>query len=267
MDASRAPLPVAAPPCELPPPRLLLRSGTSSHGRPPFRLGSRNSAHPSHCCSSPMACSPSSPRPAMARRPLLLLSRAAATPMDAQIFFSVPCSSSSQQQQSLRSSIFAHGRGPFLHGRPAPYLERPEISSSELLPCVAVGRPCYYLAPSSRSELHRRPAQQAARCSSTALRLASSSNFTAVFPPCPAPLQQPQPARPSTPQRRRCPCLSAVQIPAASLTQQRPMAAWCFASRLRARRIAAASHALRRRFGLPCATARSSSRHMCSNHD
>jgi hypothetical protein len=36
---------------------------------------------------------------------------------------------------------------------------------------------------------------------------------------------------------------------------------------LSARRIAAASHALRLRFGLPCATTRSSSRHMCSNHD
>jgi hypothetical protein len=38
---------------------------------------------------------------------------------------------------------------------------------SELLPCLAVGRPCHYLAPSSRSELHRRPAQQAARCNSS----------------------------------------------------------------------------------------------------
>jgi hypothetical protein len=36
---------------------------------------------------------------------------------------------------------------------------------------------------------------------------------------------------------------------------------------LSARRIAAASHALRLRFGRPCATTRSSSCHMCSNHD
>ena len=79
--------------------------------------------------------------------------------------------------------------------------------------------------------------------------------------------QQPPPARPSTPQHRRCPCLSVVQIPVASLTQQRPVAAWCFAPRLRARRIAAASHALQLRFGLPCATTHSSSRRMCSNHD
>ncbi|PWZ40086.1 hypothetical protein Zm00014a_005469 [Zea mays] len=36
---------------------------------------------------------------------------------------------------------------------------------------------------------------------------------------------------------------------------------------LGARRIAAAGHALRLRFGLPCATTRSYSRHMCNNHD
>eukprot|EP00267_Zea_mays_P025979 XP_008653759.1 uncharacterized protein LOC103633870 [Zea mays] len=45
---------------------------------------------------------------------------------------------------------------------------------SELLPCIVVGRRCrcHYLAHSSRSELHRRPAQQAARRSSMLLRLA-----------------------------------------------------------------------------------------------
>jgi hypothetical protein len=49
-------------------------------------------------------------------------------------------------------------------------------------PLRAVGRPCYYLAPSSRSELHHRPAQQATCCSSTVLRLASSSSFTTLLP-------------------------------------------------------------------------------------
>jgi hypothetical protein len=52
----------------------------------------------------------------------------------------------------------------------------PKASSpgSELLPCIAVGRRCrcHYLAHSSRSELHRRHAQQAAHRSSMLLRLA-----------------------------------------------------------------------------------------------
>jgi hypothetical protein len=104
--------------------------------------------------------------------------------------------------------------------------------------------------------------------SNTPLRLASSSNLAAVSPPpMTSTLQQPQPARPSTPQRRRCPCLCAVQIPATSLAEHCPAAACTFASRVGARRIAAASHALRLRFSLPCATTRSSSRHMCSNPD
>jgi hypothetical protein len=59
----------------------------------------------------------------------------------------------------------------FLPGRRFPLLLAWQpwraAPDSELLPCFAVGRPCHYLAPSSRSELHRRPAQQAARCSST----------------------------------------------------------------------------------------------------
>jgi hypothetical protein len=80
-----------------------------------------------------------------------------------------------------------HDRAPFLHGHPAPCLGCPEISSSELLPCVAVVRPCYYLAPSSRSELHRRPAQQAARCSSLGVQLRCAAvpiqNSGPGFPP------------------------------------------------------------------------------------
>ncbi|KAL5647940.1 hypothetical protein ACJX0J_042295, partial [Zea mays] len=57
-----------------------------------------------------------------------------------------------------------------------PYARHPwrAAPGSELLPCIAVGRRrrCHYLAYSSRSELHRRPAQQAARRSSMLLRLA-----------------------------------------------------------------------------------------------
>ncbi|XP_020396968.1 uncharacterized protein [Zea mays] len=64
---------------------------------------------------------------------------------------------------------------------------------SELLPCFAVGRPCHYLAPSSRSELHRQPAQQAARCSSSheilsvspaSTRSAQRCRSTAAAPCC-----------------------------------------------------------------------------------
>ena len=59
----------------------------------------------------------------------------------------------------------------FLPGRRFPLLLARQpwraAPGSELLPCLAVGRPCHYLAPSSRSELHRRPAQQAARCNSS----------------------------------------------------------------------------------------------------
>jgi hypothetical protein len=64
---------------------------------------------------------------------------------------------------------------------------------SELLPCFAVGRPCHYLTPSSRSELHRQPAQQAARCSSSheipsvspaSTRFAQRCRSTAAAPCC-----------------------------------------------------------------------------------
>jgi hypothetical protein len=85
--------------------------------------------------------------------------------------------------------------------------------------------------------------------------------------PCTVPLQQPLLALSSTPQHRHYPCLSAVQIPSTSLAEPCPAAACSFTSRVGARRIAAAGHAIRLRFGLPCATTRSSSRHMCSNPD
>jgi hypothetical protein len=68
------------------------------------------------------------------------------------------------QQSSPHFFFFLPGRRfPLLLAR-QPWRAAP---GSELLPCFAVGRPCHYLAPSSRSELHRRPAQQAARCSSS----------------------------------------------------------------------------------------------------
>jgi hypothetical protein len=129
--------------------------------------------------------------------------------------------------------------------------------------CCAVHRSCLLCARRNAQQTLRR------RFPTAAPLFALHRRQTSLLfpPPRPAPLQQPQPARPSTPQRRRCPCLCAVQIPATSLAEHCPAAACTFASRVGARRIAAASHALRLRFSLPCATTCSSSRHMCSNPD
>jgi hypothetical protein len=92
------------------------------------------------------------------------------------------CPSSSPGRATTQSSGSSFlGRRPeipaelapffFLPGRRFPLLLARQpwraAPDSELLPCFAVGRPFHYLAPSSRSELHRRPTQQAARCSST----------------------------------------------------------------------------------------------------
>jgi hypothetical protein len=129
--------------------------------------------------------------------------------------------------------------------------------------CCAVHHSCLLCA--------RRNAQQTLRrrfpTATPLFALHRRQTWLLFPPPMTSTLQQPQPARPSTPQHRRCPCLCAVQIPATSLTEHCPAAACTFASRVGARRIAAASHALRLRFSLPCATTRSSSRHMCSNPD
>ncbi|ONM02018.1 hypothetical protein ZEAMMB73_Zm00001d031032 [Zea mays] len=96
-----------------------------------------------------------------------------------------------------------NGRAPSLlllasgcsRGPSSPARRAPRNSSSELLPCIAVGRRCYYLAPSSRSELHCRPAQQAARC---ALQQHRSSPCVVVeLRHSPPHDQQPSPTLPS----------------------------------------------------------------------
>ncbi|XP_020396886.1 uncharacterized protein [Zea mays] len=117
------------------------------------------------------------------------------------------CSSPSSFPQSSGSSFL--GRRPEIPAELAPFFflfppwpkDSPAVSSatmacspgSELLPCFAVGRPCHYLAPSSRSELHRQPAQQAARSSSSheilsvspaSTRSAQRCRSTAAAPCC-----------------------------------------------------------------------------------
>jgi hypothetical protein len=79
--------------------------------------------------------------------------------------------------------------------QPSPK-QRPSLSMAAS-PCSSspsrARRPCHYLAPSSRSELHRRPAQQAARCSSSheipsvspaSTRSAQRCRSTAAAPCC-----------------------------------------------------------------------------------
>jgi hypothetical protein len=118
-----------------------------------------------------------------------------------------PCAAPPRGHNGARRLSPSSAAAPFLHGRApstAPFLQAgsssppaffflcpalpllPGIQSRELdapvqpphlLPSMAASpcssspsrarRPCHYLAPSSRSELHRRPAQQAARCSSS----------------------------------------------------------------------------------------------------
>jgi hypothetical protein len=92
----------------------------------------------------------------------------------------IPLSSLLPQSRQLWLSSSPRRSGPFNRrpsllghlGRAAP--------CSELLPCLAVGRCCYYLAPSSCSELHCRPVQpnysqlprvatRSARCSTSCL--------------------------------------------------------------------------------------------------
>ena len=91
----------------------------------------------------------------------------------------IPLSSLPQSRQLWLSSS-PRRSGPF-NRRPSllGHLGRAALCS-ELLPCLAVGRCCYYLAPSSCSELHCRPVQpnysqlprvatRSARCSTSCL--------------------------------------------------------------------------------------------------
>jgi hypothetical protein len=184
------------------PPLLLQRAGTPwppaaspwpTHRklaalRAPFRLGSRDihgvdELPPCSQMGSPLSYTFSSKKPAP---------------------FPAPLFPAKQQPQRARRHPWPSPIPPW---PPSSLSRAPRNSSNELLPCIVVGRRCYYLAPSSRNELHRRPAQQAARCSSTVLRLESSSSFATLLPmtSSPRPLYPPPKQQaPSSPRFPLC---------------------------------------------------------------
>jgi hypothetical protein len=247
LDANRAPLPVAAPPCELPVPVFLTaarRSFLSAMAprkeppslRPSLPHGKQQLAQARRLYSASSLGAPP-PSSLWASSSISLLHGSSSSSHGASTY-------SFAQQLWRPSSLFPpspmqqHVSSP----PPSSSLSRPGNTGSRALSLVWVEQrlPCYLL-PDAPSRWH--PAAPPQR--------APPLHCCRTSPPLPLPSSLV--AQRAPPPTHAASCTPQQHAPS-------PRA-------LSARRIAAASHALRRRFGLPCATMRSSSRHVCSNHD